>query len=151
MMGWGTFSGWTTPRTEAFTLHDRSRVDVVGLTIYPYLGRAAPTEVPVGYLDPVFSLLGGKPIAITETGWPASASGRSVPWQAGESQQSAYLSRLGEMLDGHSVLLVNWLFLHPMSAGSPEVLSTFGTVSLRNEAGGKRPVYDAFVSFGAGR
>jgi hypothetical protein len=55
------------------------------------------------------------------------------------------------MLDGRSVLLVNWLFLHPMSDASPDVLSTFGTVSLRNAAGGKRPVYVAFVAFGADR
>ena len=150
MMGWGAFSGWTTPHTEAFTLHDRSRIDVVGLTLYPYLGRAAAADVPANYLDPVFALLGNIPIAITETGWPASA-GTPVAWQPGDSQQTTYLGRLSTMIQGHSALLVNWLFLYPLSAGSPDALTTFGTVSLRDQAGNKRAVYDAFLGLGSGQ
>lgn len=146
MMGTGTFSGWTKPRTEAFTLHDRSRVDVVGLTLYPYLSKASPADVPANYLDAVFSLVGSIPVAITETGWPASASA-AVAWQPGEAQQTAYLARLTSMIAGRNVALVNWLFLFPMATPNP----TFGTVSLRNESGGKRPIYDAFVAFGASK
>jgi hypothetical protein len=148
MMGTGTFSGWTKPRTEAFTLHDRSRVDVVGLTLYPYLSKVSAADVPANYLDAVFSLVGSIPVAITETGWPASAS-TAVAWQPGEAQQTAYLSKLTSMISGRNVVLVNWLFLHPMSSATPEILSTFGSVSLRNEGGAKRPIYDAFVAFGA--
>lgn len=150
MMGWGTFSGWTTPHHEAWTLHDAGRVDVVGLTVYPYLGIASPAQVPVTYLDPVLAMIGSKPIAITETGWPAEAA-TAVAWQPGENQQVEYLNRLDAMLRNRSVLLVNWLFLYPMSAGSPDVLATFGSVSLRRASGGKRPVHDAFVSFGNDR
>jgi hypothetical protein len=151
MMGLGTFSGWTTPQHEAYTLHDASRIDVVGLTLYPYLGRASPSDVPATYLDPVFSLIGSKPVAITETGWPAHSSGTAVAWQTGETQQVAFLNRLGEMLANRSVLLVNWLFLNPMSGGDQDVLATFGAVSLRNSVGARMPIYDAFVAFGAGR
>lgn len=148
MMGWGAFSGWTTPHTEAFTLHDRSRLDVVGLTVYPYLGRTAPAEVPANYLDPVHALIGDLPIAITETGWPAAAPTGPVAWDVGETQQTAFLNRLAIMLAGRDVALVNWLFLHPMADGPPDALATFGTVSLRGPGGAKRPVYDAFVAFG---
>ena len=150
MMGWGAFSGWTTPHTNAFTLHDRTRIDVVGLTVYPYLGVATAAAVPAGYLDPVFTLLEGIPVAITETGWPATDGGSPVAWQPGEAQQVTYLARLEEMIEGHPVLLVNWLFLNPMSTGSADVLATFGTVSLRDATGAKYPVYDAFVAFGEG-
>jgi hypothetical protein len=38
-----------------------------------------------------------------------------------------------------------------MSGGDRNVLVTFGAVSLRNSAGGKMPIYDACVAFGAGR
>ncbi len=151
MMGLGTFSGWTTPHPEAYTLHDANRIDVVGLTLYPYLGLAAPADVPASYLDPVFALIGSKPIAITETGWPASSSGSAVAWQPGEAEQVAWLARLDAMLATRSVLLVNWLFLHPMASGDQGTLATFGSVSLRTAAGAKRPVYDAFLSFGAER
>lgn len=147
LMGWGTYSGWTSPQTEAFTLHDRTRIDVVGLTVYPYLGHAAPADVAVDYLAPVFDLVGDLPVAITETGWPAEAPAGPVAWQPGEAEQVAYLTRLGEMLAGRDVRLVNWLFLHPMASGSPEVLATFGTVSLRDAAGAPRPIYEAFVAF----
>jgi len=148
-MGWGTYSGWTTPHTLAFTLHDRARVDVVGLTVYPYLGRHTAADVPANYLDPVFALIGSVPIAITETGWPASAPDGAVAWQPGEDQQVVFVDRLRSMIQGHSVLLVNWLFLNPLASGSPDALSTFGTVSLRNDTGAKRPVYDSFVTLGA--
>lgn len=151
MMGLGTFSGWTTPHTNAWTMHDASRVDVVGLTLYPYLGLAAPADVPATYLNAVFALIGNKPIAVTETGWPANSSGTQVAWQTGEAQQVAYLNRLGQMLASRPVLLVNWLFLHPMSGGDASTMATFGAVSLRSASGAKRPVYDAFLAFGAGR
>lgn len=151
MMGLGRLSGWTTPHTEAFTLHDAARIDVVGLTLYPYLGLVAPSDIPSTYLDPVFSLIGNKPIAITETGWPAHSSGTPVAWQTGETQQVAFLNRLEQMLARRSVLLVNWLFLNPMSGGEQNALATFGAVSLRNSTGVRMPIYDAFVAFGAGR
>jgi len=149
MLGRGAFSGWNEPFTEAFTLHDPERVDVVGLTVYPYLGTADPADVPADYLDGIFDLIGERPIAITETGWPAGAPGGPVPWAPGTAEQVTWLERLEAMLDGRDVDFVQWLFLHPLASGSPDVLSTFGTVSLRDNAGATRPVYDPFVAFGA--
>ncbi len=150
LMGWGEFSGWTTPTTPAFTLHDRTRIDVVGLTVYPYLGIAQAGDVPADYLDPVFALLGDLPVAVTETGWPAATpAGTATPWTASPTAQTVWLERLSDGLDGRDVRLVNWLFLHPPQSGATSVLTTFGSVSLRDATGGKRPVYDAFVAFGA--
>jgi len=149
MLGRGTFSGWNEMHTDAFTLHDPGRIDVVGLTVYPYLGIADPADVAADYLDAVFDLIGDRPVAITETGWPAGAPAGPVPWEPGEAEQLVYLERLEAMLDGRDVEFVHWLFLHPLASGSADILSTFGTVSLRDDAGAGRPVYDPFVDFGA--
>lgn len=72
-----------------------------------------------------------------------------MPWEPGEDEQLTWLERLEAMLDDRSVEFVHWLFLHPLASGSPSLLSTFGTVSLRDDAGAARPVYDPFVDFGA--
>jgi len=106
--------------------------------------------VPSTYLDPLISRIGDKPIAITETGWPAENLGNLNPlWETSETAQVTYLSKLSAMLKGKNVKIVNWLFLNPMvnPGGSPVSWKLFGSVSIRNDSGGKRSVYDPWLSF----
>lgn len=149
MMGTGAFSGWTTPVFDAWSLHDASTIDVVGLTIYPYLGTQRPSDVPSNYLAPLTALFGNKPLVVTETGWPADGGGFATAWDTGEQEQLDFLPRLTSMLAGQDVRVVNWLFLYPLTRGAPdEVLRTFGSVSARREDGEKRIMYDAWEEFG---
>ncbi len=148
MMGTGVFSGWTTPVFDAWSLHDASTIDIVGLTIYPYLGAQRPEDVPSDYLAPLTARFGGKPIVVTETGWPADGAGFPTAWDTGEQEQLDFLPRLTAMLAGQDVRAVNWLFLYPLTRGAPdEVLRTFGSVSARREDGEKRLMYDAWEEF----
>jgi hypothetical protein len=106
--------------------------------------------VPANYLDPFVSRIGSKPVAVTETGWPAENLGNLNPlWETSETAQVTYLSRLSAMLAGRNLKMVNWLFLHPMvdPGGSPSSWKLFGSVSLRNSSGNKRAVYDPWVSY----
>jgi len=148
MMGTGAFSGWTAPLFDAWSLHDASTIDIVGLTIYPYLGTQRPEDVPSDYLAPLTARFGGKPIVVTETGWPADGGGFPTAWATGEQEQLDFLPRLTAMLAGQDVRAVNWLFLYPLTGGAPEdVLRTFGSVSARREDGEKRFMYDAWENF----
>ncbi len=150
MSGMGALNGWNTAYWGALDSHDLSRVDVVGLTLYPFLSYASPASVPDGYLDPLVARIGSKPIAITETGWPAENLGRlNPPWETSAQSQAAYLSRLDAVLQGRNVRMVNWLHLYPMqdSGGSSTDWKLFGSVSLRDSSGDKRPAYDAWLSF----
>lgn len=148
MLGRGVFSGWNTPQTRAWTLHDAETIDVVGLTIYPYLGTADPADLPSNYLDEITALIGERPIVITETGWPANDAGSVVAWNAGEDEQVTFAQRLDAMIAGKNVQAAHWLFLYPAVSGLPqEQLATFGSVSVRDEDGEKRPVYGFWEVF----
>jgi hypothetical protein len=150
MAGVGLLNGWTTAYWGALESHDPSKVDVVGVTIYPFLSYASPDSVPGSYLDPLISRIGSKPIAITETGWPAdNLGGLNPPWETSGQAQTTYLSRLDVMLEGKSVGMVNWLLLYPMedTGGSPTEWKLFSSVSLRDNSGNKRLAYDVWLSF----
>jgi hypothetical protein len=147
LSGTGALNGWTTPRWSALTDHDLAKVDVVGLTVYPFFQHASVAAVPDAYLAPLFDRIGAKPVAITETGWPAEdLGGLDPPWSTSEAEQVAYVSKLFTLTAGRDVRLVNWLFLNPMvdPGGSPVEWKLFGSVSLRDAAGQKRPAYTAW-------
>jgi len=148
--GAGALNGWTKTYWEALSSHDLSKVDIVGVTVYPWLNYAAASSVPSNYLDPLISRIASKPIAITETGWPAENLGGLNPaWETSETAQVTYLSRLSTMLAGKNLKLVNWLFLHPMKdpGGSPLEWKLFGSISIRNGLGNKRAAYNSWLSF----
>jgi hypothetical protein len=150
MAGSGTLNGWTTAYWGALDSHDLSKMDLVGVTLYPWLNYGSASSLPGSYLDPLISRIGSKPIAITETGWPAeNLGGLNPPWETSDQAQVTYLSRLDAMLEGKNVKMVNWLHLYPMkdTGGSPTEWKLFSSVSLRDSSGNKRPAYDVWLSF----
>jgi hypothetical protein len=125
------------------------RVDVVGLSLCPWLAYATPATVPTDYLAPLFDRIGDTPVVITETGWPAKdPGGLSPPWSIGDSLQTAYVARLAALIQGRDVPLVDWLYLYPPTDDGSTAWKMFGTVSVRDNEGARRPVYDAWAAFG---
>lgn len=147
LAGSGALNGWTTPHWPALEMHDLTRVDAVGITLYPWLHHATAASVPANYLDPLLARIGSKPIAITETGWPAE-NRLNAQWEASETAQVTYLGRLSTMLRGKPVRMVNHLFLHAMQdpGGSPFDWKLAGSISLRDASGNPRPAYDAWLA-----
>jgi hypothetical protein len=156
LAGIGALAGMTTPEWGALAAHDLSRVDVLGLTVYPFFAHATPEEIPATYLDPLLPHIGDTPIAITESGWPGeTAEGFETPWEASEENQVTYLEKLGEVLEGWDARLVTWLFLHPPANPNPGGLTPlewnlFHSLSLRRASGEERPAYDAWEAFSPG-
>ncbi|MBI3762973.1 MAG: hypothetical protein HY260_14085, partial [Chloroflexi bacterium] len=108
LAGAGALNGWSTPYWEALEAHDLTKVDVVGVTVYPWLNYATPEAAPNDYLAPLLSRIGSKPLAITETGWPAeNLGGLNPPWETSEAAQVTYLARLSAMLAEKDVRIVN--------------------------------------------
>lgn len=149
LAGSGALNGWTTPHWEALESHDLSKIDIIGLTVYPWFNFETPEMVPGDYLAPLFSRVGPKPIAITETGWPAENLGGLTPsWETSEAAQVVYLSRLSAMLEGAETGFVNWLFLYPLQNTDDSIeWKLFGSISVRDFSGNKRAVYDQWFSF----
>ncbi|MCW5839192.1 MAG: glycosyl hydrolase 53 family protein [Anaerolineales bacterium] len=148
MAGLGLLNGWNEAHWGALDAHDLNKVDVVGITLYPWFSVATPQQIPDDYLAPLLQHTGATPIAITETGWPADTQGLQTPWQASPQTQVAYVDALQRILQGTSVSILNWLFINPIAA-EPNSLEVqlFGSISLRTVSGDKRPVYDAWVNF----
>lgn len=151
LSGSGRLAAYTRPHWEALAAHDPGKMDVVGLTVYPWLQYREPDAIPDGYLDPVLERVKGLPIAITETGWPADkAPGLQAQWEISEIAQVDFISRLSAMVRGKDVRMVNWLFLHPIQgigADASMEHKIFAGVSLYDQSGNKRPAYDAWLRF----
>ena len=71
------------------------------------------------------------------------------PWHTADSGQVEYLSGVKEFVRGKPLRTLNWLFLNPMTdpGGSPLDWRLFGSVSIRDSSGMKRPVYDGWVDY----
>lgn len=150
LAGVAQLNNWTEPSWGALLAHDFAKVDIVGITLYPFLSYATVEELPADYLDPLFERIGDTAVAVTETGWPAeNLSGLDLPWESSEAAQVGYLSRLQEMLAGRDLRLINWLFLYaPTQEGlDPQTWQVFGSLSLRRPNGEPRAVYAAWQSF----
>ncbi len=149
LSGQGTFNQWTSPQWGALDTHDLSKVDIVGLTVYPWLGVAAPEEIPAGYFAPLLGRIGDKPIAITETGWPGADLGVITAWEQSPEAQLRYIAVLDHMLSGVNVKILNWLHYYQMvpTDSNASFWKTFSSISLLDHEGNKRPVYDVWVNF----
>jgi len=113
-----------------------NRVDLIGLTTYPYQVFASPEDLPEDYYLRL-SRYTRKPLAFTEIGW--SSTGTSD-----ENEQARFLLRFLELTKGMELEMVNWLFLHdttltgiPASIAHPET----GTVALKRVDGTEKEVY----------
>ncbi|MFP3938761.1 MAG: hypothetical protein ACLF0P_00495 [Thermoanaerobaculia bacterium] len=146
LAGLAPLTGQTDARWGALEAHDLASVDVVGITLYPFFRAERPEEVPPDHLAPLFERIGSTPVVLTETGWPADEHpALPVPWRTSEADQVTYVDRLFDLLRGRDVRGAVWLFLHPFQDDGSVRGRLFGSISLRDEAGAKRPVYDDWV------
>jgi exo-beta-1,3-glucanase (GH17 family) len=149
LSGQGTFNQWTSPQWGALETHDLDKVDLVGITVYPWLGVATPEEIRDDYFDPLIEHIGSKLVAITETGWPGENLGLESAWEASPEAQIRYVEALDRALEGVDLRILNWLHLNQMSRpeGNQTFWQVFSSISLRDIEGNKRPVYDIWMNF----
>jgi hypothetical protein len=145
LSGEGVNVNWTAPHWNALLDMDTSKMDVVGLTLYPFLSYDNTASIPGTYLDPLFAQIGNIPLVITETGWPGDSL---VPgWSASPQEQVNYVNDLFTMINGRDVPVVNWLFLNYMMDTSTlaEVLFV-KSIALRDSLGNDRPALAVWLS-----
>jgi len=117
------------------------KVDLVGLTTYPYRRFSSPEVIPDDYYLRIKQYT-DKPIAFTEIGW-SSVGANS------EKNQADFLIRFLELTKGLDMEMVNWLFLHETTvSGIPGYISNpdVGTVALKKADGSKKEVYDVWIA-----
>jgi len=146
LSGVGVLTGFNTPFWGAFNAIDTSKIDILGLTAYPFFSYKTADEIPTDYLDSIFERLGDKPVVLTETGWPADSFIGS--WTSTPQQQVDYVHKLFEIIDGRNVEVVNWLFLNYVMDRSDNVeYKIFRSVALRDSLGKDRPALPVFLSY----
>ena len=122
---------------------------LIGITLYPWLSVATPSEIPDDYFSPLNERIDGKPIAITETGWPGENLGLETAWEASSEAQISFIYELDRVLGEVDLRILNWLHLNQMSRpeGNQTFWQVFSSISLRDIEGNKRPVYDIWMNF----
>lgn len=146
--GQGLLNGWNGELWEALDQHDRDKIDVVGVTVYPFYNFVNPEDVSSTYLNQLVTKIGSKPIVITETGWPAHNNGNLNPqWITTEEAQVTYVKRLQKMTSGKTIPVVNWLYYNGMKddGTQSEEWKTFGSISIRDDFGIPYQVYNPWI------
>jgi hypothetical protein len=117
------------------------KVDLIGLTTYPYKQFPNPNAIPKDYYERLKRYV-KKPLAFTEIGW-SSGEGSS------EKMQADFLLRFLELTKEFNVEMVNWLFLHEtVIGGIAGKISNkdVGTIALKKANGRTKEVYYIWLS-----
>ena len=117
-----------------------SRMDLIGLTSYPWKQYDAPNEIPEDYYSRMSQYV-SKPIAFTEIGWISIAP-------SSEKQQSEFLLKFLELTKSLNTEVVGWLFLHEIQfTGIVGMVSdsATGTIALKKSDGIKKDIYDLWL------
>jgi len=112
------------------------KLDLVGLTTYPFFDHESPADVPDAYYEDV-SELANVPLAFTEIGWPAAplVSAPQSPYGGSPEEQAEFVDRFGQLIEGLDVAIALWSFPNdPAGVGAP-----FESVALRTNGGDRRP------------
>lgn len=117
-----------------------SKVDLIGLTTYPYQKFTSPDLIPNDYYSKLKQYI-TKPIAFTEIGW--SSTGTNT-----EKTQADFLLKFLELTKGLNIEMVNWLFLHETTlsgvisyVSNPDVT----TIALKRTDGSKKEIYTIWI------
>jgi hypothetical protein len=138
LRGGAYLMGGLRSRPPSWDLLDRfrGRLDLVGLTTYPFFDYALPGDVPGDYYADA-AKRAALPLLFTEVGWPAAPLSSSPASEYGGSpdEQEAFVGRFCTLTLGLDVAAALWAFPHdPQGVGPP-----FEAVALRTSDGTARP------------
>ncbi|OQX96641.1 hypothetical protein B6I21_00455 [candidate division KSB1 bacterium 4572_119] len=145
LTGVGVLTGFNQAYWGALDAIDTAKIDILGLTVYPFFSYKTANEIPPDYLYSVFDRLADKPLVITETGWPADSF--IGTWISSPQQQVDYVHKLFGLITGQNVEVVNWLFLNYLMDRTDQTdFEIFRSVALRDSLGNDRPALPFWLS-----
>jgi hypothetical protein len=128
LRGGGAKNGWTDAPQWQLVADVVGKVDVLGITTYPYFDYDTPSTVPDDHYAELRSRWAGE-LAITETAWRASPS---APYAGSVADQAAWPTRMHQLF-GPRLRYATWLLLND---ADPSVdLGPFAATGLRDSAG----------------
>ncbi|MFQ5380087.1 MAG: hypothetical protein ACE5EF_00485 [Dehalococcoidia bacterium] len=123
------------------------KLDLLGLTTYPFFDYESPADLPDDYYEDVLALA-GVPLAFTEIGWPAAPliSAPDSGFGGTPEEQADFVDRFRDLIAGLDVEIALWSFPNdPAGVGAP-----FESVALRDNSGNPRPALARWQSLGSG-
>jgi len=138
MLGKAAYTGVS--HTEHLNLIDRfdGKLDVVTLTVYPWLDYDDPGSIPVDYFAPIRQHT-SSPLMITETGWPSEPISGTAIVGTGRAQIE-FLKWLLAATDGETMAGLVWAFPHDPNSGIAN--GAFDHISMRENSGDPKEVWD---------
>ncbi len=137
LRGAGAKNGWSEPAQWQLVADVAGKVDVVGVTSYPFFDYDTPAAVPDDHYAELRNRWTGE-LAITETGWRATPS---APYAGSPADQAAWPARMHQLF-GPRLRYATWLLLN--DADPSLDLGPFATTGLRDAAGVPRPADGAW-------
>ena len=136
-------------------------VDIVGISVYPYafyeqLDKGNPANMPSNWISQISSIAGGKPVAITETGWIAedlTISSFGYSEQSNVTLQSDYVSALLNSANSLSMEFVIWFTIIDYDAlwngllGRDDLSKLWKDTGLHDESLNTRPAFDVWGQY----
>lgn len=152
LSGQGVLTGWDTSYWQALTSFNLDKIDVLGLTVYPFFNHATADLVPSGYLQQLIDTVGiDQRIAITETGWPVDNLLPFTPlWTPSIQQQEAYVPVLFNSIvaNNDQIEVVNWLYLNYLMDYNANIgHQIFASVSMRDSSGNDYPSLELWKNY----
>ncbi len=124
------------PHWQVLELFD-DKMDLVGLTIYPFLEYTSVDQIPEDYYDEIPEYI-HLPIAITEMAWISEDV--SIV-QGGEEDQVAFLLDILEKTRGWDLEIMLYSFLY-----EPVGADLFESAALKESTGEAKQIYDYWLS-----
>jgi hypothetical protein len=142
LKGKGYLTGRTGKAEWAMLQKLESKIDVIGITLYPHFDYHNPEDIPLDYFSELrqYSV---KPIIITETGWLTrttfSNNLDATGFVGSESEQEEYLKRLVKLLENERIEILNWFSLNDFAdwknTTTQQNLILFDSFGFRTNAG----------------
>lgn len=93
--------------------------DAYAISLYPYMSVYTAEQVPAGMFDELFGLSEGKPIVISETGYPAaefSINNGAIPFHGTPAKQASFIGRLLAEAQRRKIMFINNFVLRDYEA-----------------------------------
>lgn len=150
LAGYEALNGGGSAQWSKLTDFDLDKLDVIGLTVYPFFNYANASSIPTTYFDDLYENLGDtyKPLVITESGWPSEDdfSNPSLPqWNVTEAQQVTFVGNLNKALANWEVPVLGFLSLYPLADSEVGGYEIFHSVSLLKDDDSRKQVYDVWI------
>lgn len=134
-----------TPSQWELLARFQGKLDVLGLTTYPFLAFGSPAEIPDAYYREAADKA-GVPLAFTEVGWPSGPIANAAQWGGTPDEQVAFVKRFDALVSPLRPALAMWSFPHDLGSAAPP---TFASVALRANDGSAKPALAAWAELAA--